>query len=781
VVAQTAGVFQYFYFTQDQADQVSEVACSQYLVSDAAPSIDMRWDDPTLSKPYAMLSDFRSKISAFINARHILVGPESLDLQCKGSFRLGSGDSIPASSVVCTSDQCKGKNLGGFVPCSGEIQMDFRKAYARPEIAKSVFQLTALAKDGSGHDKTEQLSFWLDTSKLKYERYGLGENVTNEKFTNIIYPTGKQTEFLELAYPGDMDTNIVNSAAMFRIISGQKILEVKKFDDIHTIVKQVFLGKFSNMLVVWARSVDDGSENITNTCIVSKFENQQFKLVESGIIEDCNSKSFGSGETNSFWYSSSDEDNEQRKIWYFDGKMISNFTIQSDEFTDDSSCDIHKVLAVSNRLYIECGSFLYSRGQNEKALSIVANDSVFKTIWDKFQPRTADSNVMNSIAISDTEIPTRNHFGEDRICGNRYVRTTVAGKEYFWPLEVVLMHSGEWPVDCSSIEIMDSKTLIMPGRNGSLLTVKNEDWIKFDSSQYPFEDHSSIKELKFFQDRPVVIHFGGQIMEFRDFSWVRMDLVFPPEIDLSRYYQLDIYASRYFGVKQDGDMWVTEDRLNWRKVTSNKNISDTEFPFYVQMASDGSVFWLDWKTKIFNSDRHGIHREEFPALEMSQQSGVECMGDVWFVTRGKVVDGKSLEITRYSSKKETFERFSIPGNAYDLISRISCIDEDRVMFMGGGKEGMNLNVLFSTVDHSVKTIDAHVKNILDDFHWSAVNRVFVKDNMLFDVDFNMVNSSIIKGISETGTTFVASDPWGALWLYNFSEIAHVDLSRGAGN
>lgn len=111
LVAESPGLFKYFYKAVDRVGRLSNLACATVLVSDTAPKIELRWSDLKLAKPNSLLSDFNPIIHATVNAAHSLVKEKDLNLQCRGVFKLATGENISASSVKCTSGECKGSPM----------------------------------------------------------------------------------------------------------------------------------------------------------------------------------------------------------------------------------------------------------------------------------------------------------------------------------------------------------------------------------------------------------------------------------------------------------------------------------------------------------------------------------------------------------------------------------------------------------------------------------------------------------------------------------------------
>lgn len=830
IIADAEGAYRYFFYAFDEVGQRSPVSCSNYLISAKAPKIDLKWSDPLLSKPLAVLPDLKVSISAYVKASHDLLPDAPLPL-CRGYFKLATGEQIPASSVKCTSQQCEGKTLEDYVPCEGKIEMDFRQVYSRPEISRSVFVLNARADDGAGHEDASEISFWLDRSKITFQEYKASDG--SEGAGRSFFLGKNEGEFFEVVnLPSGGDSSYV------RILANQEITLVHQFDQTFSSLKMGTTDSSGNFFAVWA-SKDRDEER----CIVTHFAQGSLKRTSEEIVSDCKYAQFWADPFQGLWIRISYVDDSQ-SLRYFSASMTREFNLTPQDF-GGNDCEIEASSLIDEHVYFACWGGLYQSAASKVELKKtdinfadtklqgdasgrlwILNESRFSNEGStlnigyfedgQYFPRTNEAlkagitdmsyRLVKGVLVvdgfawdgasnaflklhgtglrfqSENEQMYTNPMGYQVSCSSKGATVHFEDGAIFWPLAGILSQALQWPVNCDDIFPVGRKRLVIKGRRNSLLILQNEDWFRLEESQYPYEEYSPIKYVRLLRGNIVVLHEKGEILEFTDNRWKRLSYDLPNEIDPLLPFDRQIIASKYLALIQDKNLWLSDDLRTWSKINLPTGLMYQYLPFFIQSSSDGTVFWMD-STKMLYSNRGGGVHEEYSMETLPQHIGSECDGNVWLLRHNDTSNGESLAIARYDSRSHGFQEVDIPTSlgSYNMLVRVQCISRDRVVLkLADSKNSKFEDFEFNLADGSFRYIRPWGdRSVLADYYWLASGNVFVSDGLIHNADYSVRSSSRLKSLGRllTDGYFMGYvDPWDGIWLFNMHELGRISIS-----
>lgn len=824
IVADEPGFFRYFYYGIDEAGQRSKTSCKDFIISEKAPEIQVRWKDAALNKPNAVLASLKTVISADISTSHGLLSGSDVHPLCKAHFLLATGETISASSVKCLSEQCKGMDLSSFVPCKDEIQLDFKSVYSRTELSKSIFVLTTEATDGAGHKNQDHTSFWIDRSKIK--KVTLAPNASIENYDRKFLSGKRPGELIDLL----RNDNGEKKSWLMRSYSSGTLTTHDKFDKIFDNLRFTFRDGQGELYSIWSGLEKDEEGSPIENCIFTTLEGSTLSRIDSEKDPNCKNDDFWPDVAKGFWQQTLYEDN-RNELRYFNGKAWIDYTIPGSAFLNDVSCNITWATKISEELFVRCGDALYVSKINElnfqKIINIegAADFSIdaYEQIWivQKFanqrfgyishhryidlsstlKDRDFGRNLVsithgqftlgdlawNNVEKSFTD-PLFSKFpnigstgGADPLsCSSKGVTTFGAEGTVFWPLAELLSDTSEWPVDCRLI-YANGNELVLGTHRGSLISFKNEDWILLGDSQYPYANLGKIKSVKTFKDHVTVVHLNGEVMQLIDNTWKKFFYTLPPEYLQEENHDIQIFASKYLGLAQGDKFWVSEDGKEWTEKVSGLPFLNMLLPNYIQIASDGTFFWY-YLNKMF-SNRGGNIKEEPGPEQVPANSGVECKGAVWLFTQLKSTDEKGISISRYDPISRNTEYFEIDKISLgESALRMQCVDSDRVILKTiDARTNDTIDYVYSRLDKSRTKIGPSSKrSFLSDYSWIKDRSRFVRDELVFDEAFKPANSSGLIGITDTvkdWAPFSYVDETDGLWYYTENEIIRLNLSK----
>lgn len=728
-------------------------------------------------------------------------------------------------------------DLGQYVPCGGKVDLDFRAAYSRTELTKSIFELEARASDGANHVASETISFWLDRSKIKMK---VTSETTFENLTVInrdpVKFFGSKASDFALLLPV-IDNGDKKYKSILKIFSNGKSTQYLKFSEEFQNLVQIVNDPSGNIYVIWASKKDESTSDTYLGCIATEVKDTQLQKIPSVTLDVCGSMSFWSDSKRGLWHTLPFTDDSQEIVKY-SNDQIYKFSFK--ENTMDENCTISWASIVNDQLYFFCdavyitpvesinpkrvfdldlsmedfklegkdGKMWFVSRELEKKSGYALNGIFYdltSEIAGALSGQDKISRVNGEVVINGKiwnnqnlafvdvrpEIRKNNnaeniYFSEDSFpisCNSKGATVFSPEGAVFWPLAELLSDRSEWPIACKNLRTQDLKSISVISKTASLIEFRNESWIRLGETQYPYEGRAPIAYVNQFNNLLTVLHTDGEILQLQNNKWAPLKRTFPQELDLSQFYITYILNNQYLAILQGTMLFLSRDGISWETAVQNLSLFHMVMPYYIQSASDGKVFFVVDLNKIY-SWQNGKLNLEYEIDSIAQTSISECRGDVWMITNTRIAQGKKITISKYNQTLKINQNFEINGSFKEgaLAMRMQCLDDNRILIkMNEPGSSEVKDYVYSTTDGTGRfLVNKQGNTFLTDFYWKDTAKVFVREDKVYDYDFNEIDSSALAGFNSNVTEYfhmAYRDGWDRIWYYSANSIGLIDLDR----